>query len=386
MKSIALYLISDGFGGAEQVVWQTINGLKDQINIYLIVNNEVACYYKNLLPPDQILNIGDIYLHLNQKYRYIRYLLNNRYYSFKPLLVITKTNKIVNFLATNRIRTVHAHLEFALFSLNRIKKIDYNLNIIYTIHSAFGLLSDKSLRPQISLRNINFSIVDIFIFVSKSIYKLYKENNITIGCNYIIYNGVDLSKIHNINMINSVKPLFKILYVGGAKPVKGYDVLVNTAKILLTEYKLENFQVLVLGNVPPKCEFIKLIKHHRLTNKFSFRGYIKPPLHLDYFRQAHILFMPSRTEAMPMAAIEALLLCLPIVASNVGGLPEIVKNGENGYLCAQDPNEFASKIYALNNSFSLFKSQTINYNSIKKKRFDVKNFCNRQLELYNSFN
>ncbi len=46
-------------------------------------------------------------------------------------------------------------------------------------------------------------------------------------------------------------------------------------------------------------------------------GFVDPPMHLEYFKKADILFMPSRSEAMPIAAIEALFSNLPVVASNV---------------------------------------------------------------------
>src|SRR5664280_659145 len=98
MNKVAIYLISDGIGGAEQVVRETIKGLSGYNSIFLIVNNEIASFYANLLPDSRCLNIGDIFLHSNKKFRIIRFLLNNRYYSFIPLIILSKSRKIINYL------------------------------------------------------------------------------------------------------------------------------------------------------------------------------------------------------------------------------------------------------------------------------------------------
>src|SRR5271157_4135706 len=103
MGKIALYIISDGIGGAEQVVWQALNGLRSYDSFYLITNNEIVSYYANLLPDSKTLNIGNVYIHRNKKYKLIRYLLNNRFYSFKKRIIKSKTNLINNFLLENNI-------------------------------------------------------------------------------------------------------------------------------------------------------------------------------------------------------------------------------------------------------------------------------------------
>lgn len=374
MNKIAIYLISDGMGGAEQVVWQSIYGLSKYASIYLIVNNEIVSYYSDLLPHDRIFNIGDIYLHLNPKYRFIRYLINNRFFSIKPFLVKSKTKKITEYLKVNNIRIVHAHLEYALFSSLKIK-IGNNLKLIYTVHSAFGLLSDKSLRPQIALKNINFSTIDTMIFVSKYLYTIYKLNNIPIKEYRIIYNGLENSHFINFHREEVRNDLLTILYVGGSKFVKGFDLLVETVEKLIKIHKQSKFRVIVLGALSPHSELVQLMNERSLSHVFEIVGFVNPPLHLEYFKTSDLLFMPSRSEAMPMAAIEALYADLPIIASNVGGLPEIVENGENGFMCNVDADEFASILVYVLNNYSHLLQKTIKYNIKKKNLFEISKMC-----------
>ena len=63
MKHIAYILISDGIGGAENIVLQTLHYFKNKDNFFLVLNNEIANDFKGVLPDEKILNIGDIYIH-----------------------------------------------------------------------------------------------------------------------------------------------------------------------------------------------------------------------------------------------------------------------------------------------------------------------------------
>src|ERR1035437_7103239 len=167
MRRVAIYLISDGMGGAEQVVWQTIKGLSNYESIYLIVNNEITSYFTNILPDNNVLNIGDVYLHSKKTFRVVRFLLNNRYYSLIPFIIRLKSAKIGNYLRNNKIEILHSHLDYALYSSLYIKKINTNIKLFHTVHGAFGLIEDKLLKPLLPLSRFDFSHVDKLIFVSQ---------------------------------------------------------------------------------------------------------------------------------------------------------------------------------------------------------------------------
>ena len=382
MRRVALYLISDGMGGAEQVVWQTINSFSKCESIFLIVNNEIASFYNLLLPDTRVLNIGDIFLHSNKRYRFIRFLLNNRFYSFIPWIILSKSRKIQKYVIDNDIDIIHSHLDYALYSSLRIKKLYKNLKIFYTVHSAFGLVEDKLLKPSLAFSRIDFNSVDTLIFVSHYVFNLYKTKKIPINEFEIIYNGIEYVN----NGIYS-KPIktnneFEILYVGGSKYVKGYDILVETVDLLSKSNFDVNFHVVVLGHLTDYCDFVTMIRQRRLEQFFKLVGYVNPPMHLDYFKTSDILFMPSRSEAMPIAAIEALSLDLPIIAGNVGGLPEIVKHGENGLLSYNNPKEYCDFIIYLMANYNSFLVKAKSYNMKIKPKFNAINMYKSLLEIY----
>lgn len=369
-------------GGAERVVWETIFGMRKYDSIFLIVNNEIASFYVDILPDSRFLNIGNIFLHWNKKFRIIRYLLNNRFYSCIPLIILFKSRKINNYLFDNDIDIIHSHLDYSLYSSLYIKKLNKNIKVFHTVHGTFGLEEDKLLKPSLALSKIDFNSVDKLIFVSKYVFNIYKAKKIPINEFDIIYNGIDYA----VNGIY-LKPIktnneFEILYVGGSKYVKGYDILVETIELLSKSNFKNSFHVVVLGPLNNHCEFVTMIRNRGLEQYFKLVGFVEPPKHLNYFKSADMLLMPSRSEALPIAAIEALSLDLPVVASSVGGVPEIISHGENGLLGNNSPQEYCDFILDLFENYNAFLELTRNYNMKIKPYFEAKNMCQKLLKIY----
>jgi len=125
-----------------------------------------------------------------------------------------------------------------------------------------------------------------------------------------------------------------------------------------------------------------MIKKRGLEKFFKLTGYVDPPNHLNYFKSSDILFMPSRSEALPIAAIEAISLDLPIIASNVGGLPELIRHGENGLLGNNDPQEYCDFILDLIANYDTFLERARNYNLKIRPKFEAKNMCQKLLLIY----
>ena len=75
-----------------------------------------------------------------------------------------------------------------------------------------------------------------------------------------------------------------------------------------------------------------------------------------YLHSADIFLLPSRFEGMPMTIIEAMGTGLPVVASAVGGVPDMLRNGESGILVSQEPRSVADAVEQLLQKESLRKN------------------------------
>lgn len=79
----------------------------------------------------------------------------------------------------------------------------------------------------------------------------------------------------------------------------------------------------------------------------TMHGWLDAEQVTGMMERAHVLVMPSRSEGLPMAAIEALWKGLVIVGSDIGGLRDVVSSGRNGFLCPQTPHDFATALRQL---------------------------------------
>lgn len=124
-------------------------------------------------------------------------------------------------------------------------------------------------------------------------------------------------------------------------PIKGIDVLVKAARRVSSECRDVRF--IVAGEGPSKQELMGLINKYGLREVFSLVGFTSSPENL--LSKSYMVVMPSLYEPFGMPAAEAGAALRPVVASNTGGLAEIVIDGYNGFLARPgDPVDLAEKI------------------------------------------
>lgn len=146
-----------------------------------------------------------------------------------------------------------------------------------------------------------------------------------------------------------------LLFVGRIQRLKGIDVLVRAADMLREE--IGPLKVLVVGGSDagtasrPSEEARELARLRQLVNQLNladvvqFVGAVEQARLAHYYRAANVTVMPSTYESFGLVAVESLACGTPVVASRVGGLATIVRDGENGALVPwRDPRLFADRI------------------------------------------
>ncbi|HXI82740.1 MAG TPA: glycosyltransferase [Verrucomicrobiae bacterium] len=149
----------------------------------------------------------------------------------------------------------------------------------------------------------------------------------------IDYNGIDREKFQRRDRVEACRQLGldpkrrRVLYVGNLLPVKGPTVLARAAE------RLQDTEVVFVGSGPEKIAACRCV---------GTRPHEEIPL---WMNASDVLCLPSLNEGLPNVALEAMACGLPVVASNVGGLPEIVQEGVNGFLVApSDSNALAEAL------------------------------------------
>lgn len=103
-----------------------------------------------------------------------------------------------------------------------------------------------------------------------------------------------------------------------------------------------------------------MVRNYQLENRVTFVGFLKSEDYLSLLSQMDVLISPSRFEAFGMIYLEAMSFGIPVIASNVGGVAEIVKNKRNGLLVSPNPKSVAEAIFAMYNDPNMRKKMSKN--------------------------
>ncbi|MDP3181876.1 MAG: GT4 family glycosyltransferase PelF [Desulfobaccales bacterium] len=120
----------------------------------------------------------------------------------------------------------------------------------------------------------------------------------------------------------------RVLSIGRLVPDKDHDTLIKAFRLVATEHP--QAELWLVGEGPREAALKKLVQESRLSDKVRFlpgQADVRPLMH-----QASLLVLSSIAEALPNVVLEAMAAGLPVVATRVGGLPEVVMPGETGWL------------------------------------------------------
>lgn len=195
----------------------------------------------------------------------------------------------------------------------------------------------------------------------------------------LIYNGIDLKKLDFLEKDEAKIKLFEKL---ASKPgnflradfiigtianfykTKGLEYLIEAIGILKFKFKILNFHLVIIGDGEEKSRLESRIKELKLENTITLAG--KLPDAYKYLKAFDIFVLPSVKEGFPWAILEAMAAKLPIVATTVGAIPEIIENGKNGLTApSKNPKALAETVKTLFNSekmrqeFSIQAHQTV---------------------------
>lgn len=122
-----------------------------------------------------------------------------------------------------------------------------------------------------------------------------------------------------------------VLFVGRLHPVKGLEILLEAASILKKEKRL-GFVIVLIGEGPLLQSLSNSAKALGISESVIFIGPQPQTIVAQWMHAANLLCLPSHMEGLPNVILEALAQSLPVVASNVGGIPEVISHNKNGLL------------------------------------------------------
>lgn len=174
----------------------------------------------------------------------------------------------------------------------------------------------------------------------------------------VIPNGINLDqfkpadKTHARKQLHLPQEKLLVLAIGSLSPLKGHEYLLEAIpEILHTTQDIE-FLFIGVGDMRDKLtRLIQQLNLEKYVTFFNMQSSQNIPLWLN---AADIFVLPSLSEGTPNVLLEAMACGLPCIATRVGGVPEVIQDGENGLLAVpKSPKNLAEKIATLIHNTSL---------------------------------
>ncbi len=206
------------------------------------------------------------------------------------------------------------------------------------------------------IETIYFPKFSNYIFISNHNFNYAKNNYNTIFSNYVIIpNAVNTNyfKIKTKNTTNN-----HILYVGFISRLKNLLFLIKIINEL--KYNKKIFKLTIVGEIKDSNyyeECKQYIKSNNLDNIISFKGYMNQNQLLELYNVMDIFVLPSLQENSPISLLEAMAAGKVSLASNIGGIPEIINNKKTGFIFENNNSKELYDILAnLHNNYPLMES------------------------------
>ncbi len=252
-----------------------------------------------------------------------------------PLYSLALASKMSEVAKYEKLDLLHVHYAIphasSAYLAKQILKESQDLKIVTTLHGTDITLI--GLEPSF-LPLVKFSIEQSDSVTAVS--RFLKEKTST---NYSIEKEIDV--IPNFVDTNFYKPENACNFRNHVAP-KGEKVLIHTSNfrpvkrvpdtIRIFEKVVKEIpsKLLLVGDGPDRSECERLCRELNLCEHIKFLG--KQEALVELLNAADIFLIPSQSESFGLAALEAMACGLPVVASSVGGLPELVKHNETGFI------------------------------------------------------
>ena len=200
----------------------------------------------------------------------------------------------------------------------------------------------------------------------------------------VIYNGIDLEEIEKTASMSRAQlgipeDAFVVGMVGRLSKQKAPDTFVKAAKLI--KEKIPNAFFLMVGDGELRGQIEGLINQYDLGSSFLITGWVDNPT--AYMKIMDVGMLLSRWEGFGLVLPEYMACGVPIVATDVDAIPNIVKNGVNGLLVDKDSFVGAQKVCTiLNNDTELKDRITASAKLMVRNKFGAKRVAKESIGLY----
>lgn len=278
---------------------------------------------------------------------------------------------------------IHTHRYVVRYTLlpSHILRIPVKIHTVHNIADKEVDLPGKIIH-KIAFKLLQTTPVALSSETKKTIEKLYGIHNIP-----VIYNGIHIFDYQNSSakrqktkaLLNIQDDQFVILHIGRFSPQKNHKLLIEAfSKVLLHS---SDVLLLLVGDGELKTEIESHVNSRGIQNNVRFLGMRKDIPEL--LSASDLFVLSSDWEGVPLVILEAMAAGKPVVATSVGGVPEVVADGKSGFLVTKgDAYALADAILKILKTPDFAVRMGDNGRIIARDRFDIKETAKSYEKLY----
>lgn len=248
-----------------------------------------------------------------------------RYLNKKIGLDLSMIHKLRKVFKEEKPDVIHTHLYVMQYAIPAAILAGVKRRV-HTVHNVADKEARKTARKlnRLFYKLCKVTPVALSEIIQGTIEREYKLDSERIP---VVLNGIDLGKCL-VKVDYTVTDTFKILHVGRFSEQKNHCMLLEAFAQFHEKYPKSELQLIGGGELKEKCH--KLAESLQIADCTCFLG-MQSNVY-PYLQGADMFTLPSLYEGMPMTLIEAMGTALPIVATSVGGVPDMLRNGHSALL------------------------------------------------------
>lgn len=300
------------------------------------------------------------------------------------IFILSFTFEAIKFVRKNDSDIIHSHWWIPTGLVGVIIARLTGKPLVITSHGTDIFILGKFVRMKFLARWV-FNQAKMITVVSNALKKrLIDDLHISHEKIKVIPMPVDLERFYPLKMEKTID----ILCIGRLIERKGIDILVNAVE-KLKSYN-EGIKTVIIGTGPEKGRLLNMIKEKCLENNVNFIDTVPNDELIQYYNLSKVFVLPTitdwkgETEGLGVVLLEALSCKTPVVGTDTGGIPDIVKNNETGLLVKEkDVDGLADAIQKLLDDKKLREKIAEKGYEYARTMFNPKKISSEFLDVYN---
>jgi len=365
-KTLALFFSL----GVSLKTWHDIGMIDREVAIY----NEMSKYFKHIYfftygaedDLDFKSHLADNITVVPQKFIPKKQSVSSLIYSFLLPIVHRKILKKVDILKTNQ---MSAAFSAVLAKIIYRKRLVARTGFVWSIFVATEHPKSPMKLLTRGIERLTYKLADAAITSSVNGFD-YIEQNYHPRRHLFITNYVETGVFKPMDI---PKKQGSICFVGSLGKQKNTQALLEALSGL--PYHLD-----IIGSGPLSTQLHEMAQNNSV--KASFLGNVPNHKLPELLNQHELFILPSLWEGMPKTLLEAMACGLPVIGTNVTGINEVIKDGENGILCDTDPDSIRQAIIRLMEDEELKKRLGRNARKTIEQDYSLERLVEKELDLY----